>query len=299
MDPLPKIDPETRSVYNGVEVSLGIAPILSALSYVSNQRLRPDWNLFLINVETIIRDRKEKNSSIEQTAQGVLTDIGVLAQYISAYCRITRTSRSIGTPVVCFYFPHYENIPRAYLRSKLPKGTEERWKVRDAVMKLMTQHPLPEQIEETKIIAVDVGRSSGWPHKDLFRDLYETRFDKGPANSMKYRKVLMISHVPLDFTLYKQFAEFTILESYTGRFKHRKQFGKKVFNDENIPFNLYTYLLLGDKWYLGSPLNNVSKKQLKSRAASEHWNVLPETSVLTSIVKMGIIPSSWFVPASI
>ena len=291
METLPPIDLKERQVFNGVEVSLGIAPILHTFSVLSTQRIRPTWDLFLINMETLIRDRRDDQLRPEQIADGVLQDCNVLAQYIAAYCRVT-TPHFKTAPILCFYFAHYEKIPKAYLRTKLPKGTEERWHIRDIMIRKLYKDPFPAQVEDLQVVFMNEDRAGSWPHRDLLKDLYQLRIANS-SGAMHYRKVLMVSHIPLDFNLYKSFSQFTILESYTGNLKQIKQLGKKVFKDDSIPFNKYTLLALGDKWYLESPLTPQAKKQLKEKARFEHWTLLPDSTILEKLVKSGICKDSW------
>jgi len=105
----------------------------------------------------------------------------------------------------------------------------------------------------------------------------------------------LISHVPLDFHLYRVFDEFTLLESYTGAFKTKKDLGKKVFQIDSIPFNKYTHLLLGDKWYLTQLVDNKTKKLIKEKAERESWNVLPDKEILKSLISMNIASYTQFV----
>ena len=279
---LQKIQPDRPQVFHGIEVSYGIAPILATLSNLSLRNNRPAWNLYLINVETIVRDRKQDSKSLEEIARAVLLDCTVMAQYIAAYNSLTLPPQLNKEPVVCFYIPKYENIPATYRKEKLPSGTENRWKICEIVEKILLKEGFQERYENTKVIFDVVGRKSGWPHKDLLRDLIKM------YEGLRFRKTLMVSHIPVDFHLYRTFNDFTILESYTGALKQPKQFGKKVFGDETLPFNKYLHLLLGDKWYLRPLVVPAIKKQIKERAVKEHWTLIPEHGVLESLITMKI-----------
>lgn len=279
---LQKIQPDRPQIFRGVEVSYGIAPILTTFSNLSMRANRPSWSLYLINVETLIRDRKHDNKSIEEIARAVILDCTVMAQYIAAYNQLTSSPRLKQKPLICFYLPHYEKIPHSYLKEKLPAGTDMRWKIRDVIEKLLSKEGFQESYDETQVLFDVVGKDGGWPHKNLIRDLVRTYDD------IKFRKVLMISHVPLDFHLYRVFSDFTILESYTGALKQQKQFGKKVFGDELWPFNKYLHLLLGDKWYIRQMIPAAVKKRMKECATKEHWGIIPDRSILESLVKMKI-----------
>lgn len=291
---LPIMRPDaTQQVFNGISVSYGIAPILSTFSTLSGQFKKPYWNLFLINVETIIRDCKEDGND-KVLAQKTLTDCTVLAQYIAAYCRISVPSQLKERPIICFYLPHYENIPKIYLRDKFPKGTEERWEVRDEIEKILARDGFPTSFDSTQVLFLVVGTKGAWPHRELASDLCKQ------IDAVRYRKVLMISHVPSDFHLYRVFGrDFNILESYTGAIKNQKQFGKKVFGNDAVPFLKYTHLLYGDKYYLKAQVPIKTKRQINELAAKEHWSILPEKSVLQSLIRLNPVQSDLYVKPDI
>ncbi len=292
---LQTIRPDKEQTYNGLEVSLGIAPILSTLSNLSNVNSRPLWTLFLINVETIIRDRKDDNQEVTKLAQAVLQDCSVLAQYIAAYCRHTLPPQFKEKPIVCFYMAHYEKLPQIFLKDKFPKGTERRWEVRDEIERILNKQGWQDTYDETQVVFEIAGAKGEWPHKQMLHDL-----SKAYPN-LRYRKVLMVSHVPLDFHLYRAFAEFTILESYTGALKQKNQLGVKVFNEQDIPFCKYTGLILGDKWYLKSLIKPAIRKRLREQAAKERWNFLPDREVLARLMQATYLqlPSDVFVKPDI
>lgn len=277
---LQQINPDAPNVFNGVTVSYGIAPILGAISAQARNSKRHRWILYLINIETIIRDRKEKDTDADQIARGVITDCTVLAQYISTYNQLVSPNSKIK-PLICFYFAKYEHINPKYLRDKFPKGTEEKWRIRDKVAALIEDEGFLTSYENTDIVfSVEEGNGKYWPHKELVKDLND-RF-----SGISFRSTLLVSHVPFDFHLYKVFNDFTILESYTGAFKHKRDLGKKVFGDESIPFNKYTHVLLGDKWYMKQQVDSKTKKLIKEKSKNNNWNLLPDKSILESLVDM-------------
>jgi hypothetical protein len=278
MPSLQPINPDAPNVFNGITVSYGIAPILGAISDVSRSGNRKAWNLYIVNVETLIRDRRDNTATTEQTARNVIVDCTVLAQYIATYNAIIQNTHTKMTPIICFYMGHYENIPTIYKREKYPKGTEERWEIRDRVGEIIATDGFIENFEGSDIIFSVEKEKHSWCHKTLLKSL-GTRFDNIP-----FRTTLLISHVCSDFHLYRVFKDFTILESYTGRFKGPREFGKKVFDSDVVPFNKYTHLLLGDKWYVKCQVDNKIKKEVKKRAESGQWNLLPDKSVLEQIL---------------
>lgn len=281
---LPKVSSST--VYEGLEVSYGVAPILNTFALLSGKMTRPKWNVYLINVETLIRNRiRDEHLSVQQLSREVLNDMQVLAQYIASYNRNNTTFLQKKTNAIFFYFAHYEDIPKKYLREKFPKGTEKRWEVRDAIEEILKSQDMQEAIDNTRIFYDVVGsaKTHSWPHKDLQKDV------AGNIENAMFSDVLMISHVPLDFHLYRYFKNFTILESYTGALKQRNQLGKKVFGEDLFPFNKYTHLLLGDKWYLKTSVTIKMRNQMKLKAKAEHWALLPDKSVLAALINLRLM----------
>ena len=282
------MDTMTTQYQNGI----GVSSMLNKIQYLAMQRIRPVWDLFLVNIETIVRDQA-KSDNVEDIVNKVIVDCQTLVQYFEAYCTNSAVMCYKVTPLICFYFGHYKNIPQAYLREKLPKGTEERIMISKQVMERLKVNPL--QSNSIPIFVYEEGLEKGvWPHIELLKDLHETKINNQPITDLQYRKVLLISHIPLDFDLYTRFAEFTLLESYTGNLKSVRQFGKKVFNNENIPFNKYTHLLFGDKWYLKSPLSRKDKQNILAQAEKEQWFIISLKDMRTKLINILPNLTSWF-----
>lgn len=291
---LPKFGPGKPQEFNGMEVSYGVAAILNSIADLAYSQKKNYWTLYLVNVETLIRDRKNNEQDVDKIARNVIIDCTVLAQYLAAYVKSMSTPRMKVEATVCFYMNKYENIPTTYIKDKLPKGTEIRWKIRDRVYEIITKEGYISNYDDVTVTFSLSGlKKNTWPHRDFVKDLIRG------ISGVQFKKTLMISHVPLDFHLYKVFNDFTILESYTGKFKTHKDFGSKVFGDSNIPFNKYTHLLLGDKWYLKSLLDNKTKKSLIERATREHWALLPDRAVLQSLVDMHLPIQDLFIKPEI
>ena len=270
---------------NDMPVNYGILPILATFTEFarSNKARSINWSLYLINVETIIRDRKSKNANV-MTAENIKFDCTVIAQYIAMYNSICMLKEK---PLIVFYLPKYEMLPKEVLRDKLPKGTEERWKLRNEVQKELESNGFLDNYEGTEIAFCNAEPSkTRFPHKALIMDLMKS------YSGISMRRTLMISHVPLDFHLYRIFKNFMLLESYTGKIKGPKEFGRKVFKNEKIPFNKYTHLLLGDKWYMRQQVDLRTKRAISDLAAKDRWNILPDLQILESLVSKGYISDS-------
>ena len=116
MSMLQPINPEQPNVFNGIEVSYGIAPILGAISDISRKHTRIAWELYIINIETLIRDRRDNASTPEQTARNVVTDCTVLAQYIATYNNLSRSPTTKFNPVIYFIINNFSQRNRNRFR---------------------------------------------------------------------------------------------------------------------------------------------------------------------------------------
>jgi hypothetical protein len=252
--------------------NFGLNSILKSITDLSRTDYKNKRNLFLVNIETMVRNRKM--TSIAETAENVKQDCNLLVQYISNY-----TGKSQEKGIVCFYMNSYNAIPQLYRKDKLPKGTEERWAVAQQLFQLLSSgYGTAENLDVLYMFGE--GKTNLWPHKELLKEL------SNKYSGLSFKKTLMISHVPIDFHVHKYVGTFVILESFTGTFKTVKQLGKKVFSSEYVPFNKYTHLLLGDKWYLKSLVDHATKKKILKQAEEKNWAVLPDKYVLKELVDM-------------
>lgn len=291
MDLLQEFARENQGMEN-LENSYGLMPILNAFANLTRTNAYKFWDLYLINIETLIRDRKNSTSDINVIAKNIINDCSVLVKYIGEYARLFNRDRVGNKIIICFYANKYENINYIYLKEKFPKGTEERWKIRDKVIELFSEYG-PKTEEGIDVVFSIQEEKNVWPHKELVKDLVHN------FSGVPFKKTLMISHVPLDFQLYRTFNDFTILESYTGVFKTIRQFGKKVFGDENLPFNKYTHLLFGDKWYIKPLVERKVRKLILDKAIKEHWTLLPDKTILKSLVEMHLPIQNLFINSDI
>jgi hypothetical protein len=92
------------------------------------------------------------------------------------------------------------------------------------------------------------------------------------------KKVLMISHMPMDFHIMRFFA-VDLIESFTGNVKtmSRESMGKKVFKHD-IPFTPATHALLGDNYLIRCSLDRKKKKEL-IEFANGKWEHTPALTI--------------------
>ena len=64
MTDLPKFGPGKPQEFNGMEVSYGVAAILNSIADLAYSQKKNYWTLYLVNVETLIRDRKNNEQDV-------------------------------------------------------------------------------------------------------------------------------------------------------------------------------------------------------------------------------------------
>lgn len=270
------MDSTNRSI--GTEASYAVAPILSIFANLANGKDPYGWDVFFINIETLIRNIKD-NKNKERTndiVSAVINDMHILHNYIINFISRTRSKHNTAEPIIVFYTSKYENIPSKYLKDKLPAGTDERKATCRTVMDKIAKE-LWKDFTGGRVLFID-NPGTHWPQKEMLTEL--SKIEPG----ISFRRAVMLSHVPLDYHLYTFFKTFHILESYTGKIKTSKDLNLKVFKDEFIPFNKYTHILFGDGWYMKAQVKGKEKNKAKEIAEKEHWNMLPVRNIYKSII---------------
>lgn len=268
--------------------SYGLAPVLNTLIDSVSGRLKPKWNLFLVNVETIIRNSQAtyRDASSDTIAEYALRDSKLLAKYLIEVAQDCNQDKRVK-PVICFYSAHYENIGPTYLKEKLPAGTVERWNAKDIYEK---RWPLVWDIRSDDVdilFSVQEKTTRKWISKAVIEDI--NSFTR--KTLCQYRNCVMISHIPVDYHVMRRVNEFVLLESYTGKIKQPSDLSNKLFDSPWVPFNKYTHVLFGDKYLLKALAVPKVRKELKKRAEFEQWKRLPDTAVLGAIARMQFIPT--------
>jgi hypothetical protein len=283
MDFTPKLSLED------LPVSFGVQSILSTLIAAVESNVKVDWNVVLINIETLMRNnvRTADKEDIPLRVERVVMDMGYLAQYFSALVRQTNLNKI----TIVYYLPDYTKIPSNYKKDKTNSLISTTNTYRGKMLDFLKKTKLDWNFDkvELRLAVVD----GPWPHQNLRTEL--TRI----LGRLNLKNAVMISHAAIDFHLYKHFHSFSVLESFTGKIKTRRQFGMKVFGNADVPFNKYTHLLLGDKLYLKSQLTSKQKKDLIEHAQKEKWNLLPDLTVAEKIINLHYVNKELFLQPDI
>lgn len=106
--------------------------------------------------------------------------------------------------------------------------------------------------------------------------------------------VAMISSHPVDFHIGQMCRSFRVFRSYTGEVIWYKNLGKKIFDNENVPFNIYTHAILGDKEDVQSSLKGSAKQKLFQIAEEDEWALKTKDYIREHLYRLNIrIPTQF------
>ena len=273
---------EEVSAFNDIAISAGTLPILNAFYNWSKLRKRPTWDIYLVNILTIIRNCIGFKDLFdrEKVARQAIADMEVLTKYISSYTSIDRMDPV--EPKLIFYYPEYR-VPEIYLRPP-SKSRDELSFYHKQFSKHVT--PTDTYFESLKVMTVLVGKRY-LPHIDL--DLFLSKLD----HKYKYKRVCLISGVPLDYHFYKFVPNFHLIRSYTGEVMTKDKFSDMVFKYP-VPFNAHTHLLFGDNKMIRSPITPAKKRMVVELAEKKKWKFQPEYVIAKDIQEMKLVDPGYF-----
>lgn len=272
-------------ILDGVEIAHGLAPVLNTISNLIKSRRAPKWSLFLVNFETLIRNRMSERDTATPVVDGALSDARIFANYLIA---LSEVCQKVIKPIIAFYIPNYKNIPNRYLRLILPAHTEERWEYLAQLKdRLVQEWDIKDDNVNVLLVEQDVNKKP-WLPKALVQDI-----DSAGGHAVRYRDTLMFSHMPVDYHLMRRVPHWNLIESYTGNIKKPSEISMKMFGIPNMPFNKYTHVLFGDKYLLRAAAAPKIRKEMKERAAREHWELLTDPAVLKIIQQMRFMPTEF------
>lgn len=270
------------TIYGG---SIGSNRIFHYLRENASQFNIPKWDLYLINIFTLVRNCYQKGMTQDQLEQVLDHESDTYMTYIGAYMSYKRITPSL----VFFYAPDYSAVPEKYMRLHTGNQAEI-----DGMYKKLYQKlpPIPmelTQVPETRKFISRVGKTL-FPHKDLIekiRTIYSGRRISGSLGTV------MISHCPIDFHLYKAIPDIQLLESYTGSILTSSDFGQKLTKDVKIPFNTTTHRLFGDSLQLDPLIKGRDRTKLIEIATDQNWYVKTESEIISSTISKfpNILPS--------
>lgn len=230
-----------------------------------------------VNIGTLIRNHISHVADIAPANMyvKVSTEIQALTSDVLSMMRFA----NIQNPAVYFYWHGYTaSIPQALIR----KPSKAREQVNNAIGHIAAYRGSLSDVVKTLGRSVSLNITNGGvgqlPHKVIMRDIIRLTTDK---------RLMMLSHCPLDYHVINRRVTLRILESYTGKIGGKRRISEKLFNHTNIPFCGITHQLLGDKEQLKSPLSRKESKLLKDTAIADNWSLRPISDVLSAVKKLG------------
>ena len=238
--------------------SIGTSVALSTLLGVLANPEQP-YDILLLNVETILRNVFNMENPLEKQIR--LTK----EEYVNFIMELAHVSQSsqVGLRIIPYLSVYNKMLPVVSRK----KATPKRNVMGSIVKRLLMDHTTFKPGQSGNVI-IDplMHKGSSLVVKELKSKLNKIGVKK---------KILMMSHIPLDFHLFKFYKQSNILESYTGNLINvdRKTLGKKVFGQEHVPFHEGTHPFFGDKYVVNCVLNRQDKKRVLANAAKNVWHL--------------------------
>lgn len=252
---------DTGAIINGG--SIGVNEVLSYFRATASMPNRKEWNIYLINMYTILRNVYDKNKSPAKLLEAIDRDIGLISTYIEAYKDYMPNT---GKYVVLFYVPNYDAIPDTIRRS-----VTEQIKAMNAFYKTQVQRKYEKSITNISgngaYLIAPVGTRSRYPHTELayFINTECTKY----IDRIKYP--VIFSHCPIDLHLGKALTTLDLIESYTADVKPRIEFGFKLTKEVRMPFLPITHRLFGDSVHIQPLVQRNLKTKMLELAQDNNW----------------------------
>lgn len=275
---MPRLFPEIAP-----NTSVGTGPILAKLSELASSQNRPIWDTVLINLFTILRNNYHKSKSIQQIKKDTMGDVDLLLIYLERYMELDNAV--ISDPKVVVYIPAYF-IPNVYIKKFSPIYIEQ-MRIFNILIKDMKDYAY--KIGELGVHLKLCGNREELPHLQLYR--YLNTVDK----TMKYKRHLIITHIPVDLHISKNILNFSLLESFTANIKDKIYFNKKVFGTDVIPFYGCFHLLFGDKIHFKKSLTKKQADIVLTAGKNRRWLYMSEEFVVKDLLeKLRIVDNKDF-----
>jgi hypothetical protein len=260
-------------LYNGSIGSNRIFHVLRTLAGISGN---PKWDLYLINVYTLVRNAYTKGISQSELEKTLDKDVDLYMTFIGAYMSYLRTTPA----VVLFYAPDYTGIPKDVLRTTSGQRDEL-----DAMYSKIL-HKLPRKLTELtedplvrKFLIATNG--SAFPHKEIpgyIRNIYGNTRNAGRLGTA------IFTHCPIDLHLMTAIPKLELFESFTGAVYPSSEFGRKLTKEVKVPFNTVTHRAFGDDVHFEALIKNRRKTEMIEVAAKHNWAIRTEQEILSDIL---------------
>lgn len=223
------------------KVSYGTLGILETIVKHTNDPPHLLRNILIINGDTILRNCYDKKMTYDAIIKQFSFDIEMLVQ--------TFTSFTNGPSRIFIYFhPAIRaHIPNIYQRVMTPSREDLQSLSSKIVVMINASRNIFHQVkrnDDAQVFICMVVGDLAYRKLDLIIGLQSSQ------------KAWLVTHCPIDYFIISKYPNVGIILSHTGIELHPKDFSKKVFGDDSIPFNKTTYKLFGDKEFIKGLCNN-------------------------------------------
>ncbi len=233
-----------------------------------------DKDTIVININTILRNRYD-SKSFTSVLQWV-NDTHLEIQNLISELVDVMISANISNPSIITYSADYSGmIPKMFWR---PTTTTR------------SRYATATQMLAKRNMVVSTNRQVQYNFHYLHgRAPIATQLIHAIQRMQNRRKIYLISHSPIDFHICEKLKGVDILESYTGKTIDISELGQKVFKLDNVPFNQFTHVLMGDKEQYVSPMNRSDKKKFLALSVADRWNLKTKYQIEGSLKRHNFI----------
>lgn len=243
-----------------------------AIGGSSGKRVLPfSVDTVLININTLIRNLVNDTSKKVSDYKSAVHE-----EFVNIIDEIKLSFESLElpppAPLIVFYsMDHRSHIPAEYLRP-LNQATTATDTVIKRISKSITNKDQMYGQLKIKLFA-----SFNTPPLRTLKNFV--------IDSRNSRRVVMISHEPIDYHVSPSCQSFRIIQSHNGFVLWPKEFSKKVFKLETVPYIEEIHTLIGDTVSLLPSINRTDKSLLKDISVKENWGMRTRDYVLDSLRK--------------
>ena len=271
-----------KNLIENYSYSLGTQSLLDAITSFNPKNDNHIWDTTIINIATILRNNLNKDRADSTVIQRTITDISAIITNIYHYLKNNHVGDS---PYIVLYIPNYKKLHPLFRRTL--SGNEERINKLLSVMSNDIQdkrHFDKTMFFDMPIYTCIAGNDLAMPYRSLFDKITEINGITSTIKRVMTRKYMLISHVALDYYLFRCFRNVRLFECFTGLIKEEKELGKKVFKEEGIPFNIFTHVLFGDTTKVKPLVSRNKKQEFIELAHKQRWMLKEDTGIRSSIV---------------
>lgn len=248
--PMPAPPPEKKAEFDpGMPTQVALESLEGFLSST------PKADNILINLATLVRNRMRKDALSDTVRAEAMQDAVNLARAVS---------QSVGLPraMLLFYLTDYHAVaPKALIREPTEAKATYYTALGAMRQELVRHKPAPVQMNN-----VIVHWEYIHPQAQSYRSLADYVLRQKNTHA-----VVMLSHVPCDYHVLERVPYFALIRSFTGELCTHLELGRVVFDHPEMPFNVYTHSVLGDKETFKSSLSIAERRAMFELAEQEQW----------------------------